>query len=153
MVKGTNYLPDWDVAKAFTAFKVPGFDVEALIAAQKRNFEAVTEASKLAVAGAQKVASLQAEILRESLEETAEAAREVATAKPEDKAAAQAAYAKDAFEKGLANVKSINELMAKASYDAFGGIAKRISEGFDEFTTLVANGARVTVEPTKTSKK
>ncbi|HEY5608495.1 MAG TPA: phasin family protein [Alphaproteobacteria bacterium] len=153
MVKGTNYLPDWDVTKAFTAFKVPGFDVEALIAAQKRNFEAVTEASKLAVAGAQKVASLQAEILRESLEETAEAAREVATAKPEDKAAAQAAYAKDAFEKGLANVKSINELMAKASYDAFGVIAKRISEGFDEFTTLVANGARVTVEPTKTSKK
>ena len=153
MVKGTNYLPDWDVTKAFTAFKVPGFDVEALIAAQKRNFEAVTEASKLAVAGAQKVASLQAEILRESLEETAEAAREVATAKPEDKAAAQAAYAKDAFEKGLANVKSINDLMAKASYDAFGVIAKRISEGFDEFTTLVANGARVTVEPTKTSKK
>jgi phasin family protein len=153
MVKGTNYLPDWDVTKAFTAFKVPGFDVEALIAAQKRNFEAVTEASKLAVAGAQKVASLQAEILRESLEETAEAAREVATAKPEDKAAAQAAYAKDAFEKGLANVKSINELMAKASYDAFGVIAKRISEGFDEFTTLVANGARVAGEPAKTSKK
>jgi len=149
MVKGMNYLPEWDVTKAFAAFKMPNVDVDALIAAQKRNFEAMTEASKLAVAGAQKVASLQAEILRESIEEGAEAAREVAAAKLEDKAAAQASYAKEAFEKGLANVRSLNELWAKTSYDAFGVIAKRISESIDEFTSLT-NGADAA---TKAAKK
>ncbi len=149
MVKGMNYMPEWDVTKAFAAFKMPNVDVDALIAAQKRNFEAMTEASKLAVAGAQKVASLQAEILRESIEEGAEAAREVAAAKLEDKAAAQASYAKEAFEKGFANVRSLNELGAKTSYDAFGVIAKRISESFDEFTAL-SNGADAA---TKAAKK
>ena len=149
MVKGMSYMPEWDVTKAFAAFKMPHVDVDALIAAQKRNFEAMTEAGKLAVAGAQKVASLQAEILRESIEEGAEAAREVAAAKLEDKAAAQASYAKEAFEKGLANVRSLNELWAKASYDAFGVIAKRISESFDEFTSL-SNGADAA---TKAAKK
>lgn len=151
MVKGTSYMPEWDVTKTFAAFKMPTVDVDALIAAQKRNLEAVTEASKLAVVGAQKVASLQAEILRETLEEGAEAAREVAAAKPEDKAAAQAAYAKEAFDKSFASVKNLNDLVAKTSYDAFGVIAKRISESFNEFAAIVANGA--TVETTAKTKK
>ena len=147
MVKGMNYLPEWDVTKAFAAFKMPGFDVDALVAAQKRNFEAMTEASKLAVAGVQKVASLQAEILRASLEESAEATREVATSPNlEDKAAVQAAYAKGAFDKGLANARNVNDLVAKTSYDAFSVIAKRISESFDEYQSLVQNGVNGSAE-------
>ena len=46
-------FPEWNFSKAWTDMKVPNFDVDALIAAQHKNIEAVNMASKVVVDGRQ----------------------------------------------------------------------------------------------------
>ena len=41
----------FDVAKAFGDFRLPGIDVDAIVAAQRKNFEALTQANQFAVEG------------------------------------------------------------------------------------------------------
>ena len=142
MVKTQSFFPEFDITKALAGFKLPQFDIEALVAAQQRNFEAVAEAGKLAVAGAQALASIQAEIVRETFEQMSEAARDVASAeKIEDKAAKQASFAKDALKKSVQNVRSVNDIVAKTSNEALSVLSKRFSESVDEIASLVAASA------------
>jgi phasin family protein len=51
---------------------------------------------------------------------------------PEDRFVKSVEAAKLAFEKGIANARELSDLGSKASTDAFGVIAHRVSEGFDE---------------------
>ena len=52
-----------DFSKMFSEFKIPGFDMQALVATQRRNIEAVTAANQLAVEGVQAVMRRQTEII------------------------------------------------------------------------------------------
>ena len=56
---GKQSFLDIDVGKAFAGFTFPGLDVESLVAAQRKNIEAFTQANQLAVEGAQAVARRQ----------------------------------------------------------------------------------------------
>jgi len=145
MAKSANPFAEYDFTKVWGDFKVPAFDVEALMAAQQRNFDAMSVAGKLAVEGFQLVAQRQAEFVRDAVEQTTEAAQEYAKlAKPEDKLAQQAKYAKTAFQTGLDNMRELGGLMSKTATDAADVMNKRFVEGLDEFETIVAtetNGA------------
>src|ERR1700730_2491935 len=92
----------FDVTKALGDFRLPGLDVEAIVATQRKNLEALTQANQLAIEGVRALAQRQAEI------------------------------AQQAFEKGLADVRELSELTAKASTDVCSVIARRVSESFDE---------------------
>jgi len=59
----------FDVAKAFGDFRVPGIDVDAIVAAQRKNFEALTQVNQFAVEGLRTVAKRQAEIAQQTIEE------------------------------------------------------------------------------------
>src|SRR3546814_7135371 len=63
-------ISDWssDVCSS-DLFKLPNVDVDAVVAAQKKNIEALTSANQLAVEGMQAIAKRQAEILRQTVEE------------------------------------------------------------------------------------
>ena len=58
-----------NVTKAFSEMKLPGLDVEAVVAAQRKNLEAFTQANQLAVEGAQSFARRQVEIIRQAVDE------------------------------------------------------------------------------------
>jgi phasin family protein len=130
---GKQTFFDVDVGKAFAGFTFPGFDVETLVASQRKNLEALTQANQLAVEGAQAVARRQVEIARQAVDEAQSAMREwtLPTA-PEDRLAKNVELAKHAFEKSVANAREIAELMAKANTEAFNVIQKRVAEGFEE---------------------
>ena len=49
--------------------------------------------------------------------------------------------AKQAFEKGVRNVRELNELTTKASAEVFAVIARRVSEGLDEVRLYVKKQA------------
>ena len=118
---------------------MPSFDVEALVAAQQKNFEALAMANKLAVEGFQKVAKLQADMMRDTLDRTAKAAEEYAAiTKPEDRLAKQAKLTKSSIEIGLSNLREISEIFAETANDTVDVVSKRMSEGFDEFEKLMA---------------
>lgn len=123
----------FDVTKVFGDFRLPGLDVDAVVATQRKNFEALTQAHQLAVEGMRAFAQRQAEIAQQAVEEASALVREWAQpGAPEERLAKNVEAAKQAFEKGLANARELNELTTKASSDVFSVIARRVSEGFDE---------------------
>ena len=130
---GKQTFFDMDVSKAFAGFQFPGFDVESLVAAQRKNLEAFTQANQLAVEGVQAVARRYVELIRQSVEEASAALKEMTQpGAPEERFAKNAEMAKHAFEKGVANAREIVELMTKANTEALSVIQKRATEGFEE---------------------
>lgn len=130
---------EFDLTKLLGDFKVPGIDFEAIVASQRKNIEAVTSANQLAVEGLQAVLRRQAEIIRQSIEEASALVGDfTAVGAPEEKAAKQAELVKSTFEKALANVKELSELVAKSNAEAADILAKRVSESLDEVKSAIA---------------
>ncbi|HYL48133.1 MAG TPA: TIGR01841 family phasin [Stellaceae bacterium] len=124
---------DTDFSKAFAGFTLPGFDVEAVLACQRKNIEALTQANQLAVEGVQAVARRQAEIAREAIDEASTVLREIVQpTAPEERIAKQAELLKQTFERGLANTRELTLMLAKANTEAFDVVAKRVAQGFEE---------------------
>lgn len=124
---------DTDFSKAFAGFTLPGFDVEAVLASQRKNIEALTQANQLAVEGVQAVARRQAEIAREAIDEASTVLREIVQpTAPEERVAKQADLLKQTFERGLANARELALMLAKANTEAFDVVAKRVAQGFEE---------------------
>jgi phasin family protein len=134
MINGKNpFFPDVDLTKVMADFRLPTVDVEAVVAAQRKNIEALTQANQLAVEGVQAVARRQVEIARQAVEEYTSLLRELTTpVAPEDRLAKQVDVVKGAMEKGLANARELAELATKANTEAFNVINKRFTEGLDE---------------------
>ncbi len=137
-LSGNPFL-EFDLSKTLADFKLPGVDVESILASQRKNIEAVTAANQLAIEGFQAVLRRQAEIVRSSLEEASGYVNEViAAGTPEEKAAKQADLVKIAFEKSLANVRELSELVAKSNSEAAEVLSKRVSESLEEVKGLIA---------------
>jgi phasin family protein len=124
----------FDVSKVMSDFRVPGIDLEAVAATQRKNLEAFTQANQLAVEGVQAVVRRQVEITRQAMEEFSTMFRDFVqpSGSPEDRLAKQAEYSKQALEKGLTNARELTELMTKANTEAFNVINKRVTESLDE---------------------
>src|SRR5579864_1791054 len=124
---------DTDFSKAFAGFTLPGFDVEAVLASQRKNIEALTQANQLAVEGVQAVARRQAEIAREAIERTSTMLRDIMQpSAPEECVAKHVDLLKQSFDRGVANAREITFLLTKANTEAFDVVAKRVAEGLDE---------------------
>ncbi len=134
MVNGKQGFMDLDMSKAFAGLNMPGFDVEALMASQRKNLEAFTQANQLAVEGVQAVARRQVELAKQAVEEASTLLRDISQpGAPEERLAKNTELAKQAFEKGLATARELTELVSKANAEAFNVITKRVTESFDEF--------------------
>lgn len=114
-------------------YRLPHVDVDAIVASQKKNLEALTSANRVAFEGLQAVAKRQTEILQETMNETSRAVDQLSKAgSPPDLAAKQAELAKNAFERALANMRELADLVAKANQDATSTVNSRISASLDE---------------------
>lgn len=123
----------FDFKKYAEQFQVPGVDTSALLETQRRNIEAVTQANRVAFEGAQAVAQRQSEIMRQAMQEAAEAMQQVTSAgTPEDRMNKQTEIAKKAFETALKNAKELADMSAKSHSEAVELINKRVTESFDE---------------------
>ena len=121
---GRQTFLDTDFSKAFAGFTLPGFDVEAVLASQRKNIEALTQANQLAVEGVQAVARRQAEIAREAIDEASTVLRDIAQpAAPEERIAKHAELLKQTFERGLATTRELALMLAKANTEAFDVVA------------------------------
>ena len=124
----------FDVTKIMGDFRVPGVDLEAAVASQRKNIEALTQANQLAVEGVQALMRRQVEITRQAMEDFSAMFRDFVqpNGSPEDRFAKQAEYSKHAIEKGLSNAKELTELVTKANTEVFNVINKRVTESLDE---------------------
>jgi phasin family protein len=127
-----------EVGKMFAGFTFPGFDLEALMAAQRKNLEAFTRANQLAVEGFQAFTKMQVELTRAAIDEASALVRDWAeTSAPEVKLQKQAAFAKQALAKGVRNTHELVELAGKTQAEAFNVLNKRFTESLDEMTSFV----------------
>lgn len=141
--KQTEQFFDFDVSKYLGDFKVPGVDVETIVASQRKNIEALTQANKLAFEGLQNVVKRQVEILRQAMDEVASVSKNFsAPGNPQDMAAKQAEYAKDAFERALGNARELAEMISKANTEAFDLLNKRFTQSLDEARDVFSKAAK-----------
>jgi phasin family protein len=128
---------DFDVTKMMADFRFRPFDVEALMACQRRNIEALSQANQLAVEGAQAVARRQIEVARQALEDVSSMFRDmVQPSTTEERIAKNTEYAKQMLEKSLNHSREITMLATKAGAEAADVLSKRASEGLDELREL-----------------
>ena len=121
------------MTKVFGNFRMPGLDVETIIAMQRKNLEAFTQANQLAVEGARAVAQRQAEIIQQAVEHVSTMVHDLTQpGAPEERVARNVEGAKQAFERGVANARELTELATKANVDAFNVISTRFTESLDE---------------------
>ncbi len=123
-------------------FKVPGVDANAVLDSQRKNFEAFNAAQAIALEAVQAVSRRQVEIMRDLMEESAGAVKELTTAgKPEEKLAKQTELFKQSFEHSLANLRELAEMGAKSNGEAAELINQRITEGLEEIKTAIQKAA------------
>jgi phasin family protein len=114
-------------------YKLPGVDIEALVASQKKNVEAVISANRIAVEGMQTIAKRQAEVFQESMKEAQQAISSMTkAASPQDLAAKQTDLMKTAFEKSVATMREMAEIMTRSSQEATKTINARITATLEE---------------------
>ena len=123
---------DFDVFKSFGQFKAPGFDMEAMMATQRKNLEAAAAANQRAFEGMSAVMQRQAEVAREAAESAMKAMSDVAAAAPEERAVKQADFAKDAYSTFYANSKEMFDMVSKTADESFGLISQRMTASIDE---------------------
>jgi phasin family protein len=128
-----NPFLDLDFTKMATEFRMPGVDMEGVLASQRRNVEALSAANQLALEGVQAVMRRQAEIVRQMMDEARGIMTEMmSVGAPEEKVAKQAELFKTTFEKTVANMKELSEMIAKSNTEAAETLAKRVSESLEE---------------------
>ena len=136
----SKLLKDFDPGKvvaefsnALKQYKLSGVDLDSLVASQKKNLEALTSANRVAFEGLQAVAKRQAEILQETMNEASRAVDQLSkTGSPPEIAAKQAELTKNAFERALANMRELAEMVSKANQEASNAVNSRISASLDE---------------------
>ncbi len=129
-----------DPFRMFSEMRIPGLDLDALAAAQRRNLEALSAANRVALEGAQAVAKRHMEILQQSMSEMTDAVRTASATDPKDGAAKQAEMLKGAYERAVGNMRELADLIQKSNSEALSLLNHRFKEAMDEVGTLVKKG-------------
>jgi phasin family protein len=131
-------MPDFDFTKIFAEMKMPALpNMDAFVAANRKNMETLSAANRIALEGAQAVARRHMEIMQQSMTEMTEAMKALSSLEaPQAKAAKQAEMLKSAYEHAVANMKELSDLIQHANGEALSLINKRFAEAMDEVKAL-----------------
>lgn len=132
-------MPDFDFTKAFAAMKpLSAPDTEVVLAAYRRNMEALSEANRLALEGAQAVARRHMEIMQKTMSDLTEQLRAMsASDDAQARAAKQAELLKRGYETAVANMREISDLIQRSNGEAVEKLNHRFSEAMDEMRKLL----------------
>ena len=138
MESGMNVMQEF--SRMFSDMKFPAMpDMDGLITAHRRNMETFSAANRVALEGAQIVARRNMEIMQQSIGELTDTMRQLTTAEsPQARAARQAELLKDAYERAVANMKELADLIQRSNSEAIQLLNDRFAEAMDEVKTLVA---------------
>src|ERR1700761_7842511 len=99
---------EFDITKFFGDFRYKPFDVEAVMAAQRRNIEALSQANQAAVEGVQALARRQIELTRETFEGFSTLMRDMAQpTSTEERIAKNTDYVKHMLDKGMSHSREV----------------------------------------------
>lgn len=118
--------------------KLPSVDTEAMMAAQRRNIEAMTSATQILTDGVKTFAQRQAEIMQSRMNEMATAGEKVF--KKDIKGAVDPVAAidevKSNYEKTLADMQELGSIMTKAQTEAMAVVKGCVMANFDDMKKI-----------------
>ena len=135
-------MPDFtEFTKLFASMKMPAVpNMDAFVAASRRNMETITAANRIALEGAQAVAKRHMEIMQQGMAEMTEAMRSLALPEdPQAKAAKQAELLKQAYEHAVSNMKELGDLIQHSNAEAVTLLNTRFTEAMEEVKALAGN--------------
>jgi phasin family protein len=126
----------------FSAAKLPGVDIDAALAAQQKNVEALIEANQVVIAGYQDLYKRQVALFEAAVVGTKDKLAEV-QGQPltAEQATKNVEALKATFEKTAADVQELAELAQKANTGAFEIVKARAEEAVAEFKTAAEKAA------------
>lgn len=129
--------PETDMMRMLGEFRMPMMpDLEALAASQRKNLEALSQANRVALEGAQAIARRHMEILQHGMSELTQSMQQMAAQDPQSTAARQAELMKSSYEKAVANMRELADLIQKSSEEAVSVLNRRFAEAMDEIRAL-----------------
>jgi len=126
--------PFADFTRIIDRFKIPGVDFAALAESGRKDVEALVEANKAAYLGLQALARKQAEMLTEAMNGIQDAARRAAGATSGTKAAD---LAREAYQKTLADMKELADIVRKSQAEALARVTDRAIEHLQELKKMI----------------
>ncbi len=113
--------------------KIPGMDFEQVIAANRKNLAALEKSAKSATKGAGDMVNRQRQMLEETMNDFADAAKSLAaSADPQDLMARQSEFVRQAFEKAMRNAGEAARMAQDTSTDVINTWRARFDEGVKE---------------------
>lgn len=133
------FVPDFDIKKLMSDVKFPSMpDMETVLSAYKRNLEALTEANKVALEGAQTVARRHMEIVQSTMSGLSNTMKDLSTNQtPANRAAKQAELLRKAYEDAVENTQELADLLKKSNAEAMNKLNARFSEAMTEMQALL----------------
>ena len=126
--------------RMFADMKMPAMgNMDTVMQAQRRNMEAMSAAYKVSLEGAQAVGKRNMEIMQQTMAEMTEAMRDLASPEsPQARAAKQAELLKVAYERAVAHMKELSDLIQRSNGEALAMLNSRFTEAMEEVKQLAA---------------
>jgi phasin family protein len=130
--------PYADFEKMLEQFKLPGFDMNAVIEARRKDIEAVTQANQVAYQGMQALVQKQTEIFTKTMQEIQTAAQQMgAGGNAAEAASKQTELIQQTLKKAFDNMRELAEMAQKSQADALAVISKRAEQNIQEAQALL----------------
>lgn len=128
-----------EVTKMLGQYKIPGVDMDTVVASQKKNVEALVAANRTVVEGVQAVMKRQAEMMQEAMAEMTKAVETMSKSatSPQELVGAQVDLVKGGLERTFASLQEIAQMVSKSQTEASTKINARITSSLDELKQLV----------------
>ncbi|HNC50636.1 MAG TPA: phasin family protein [Accumulibacter sp.] len=148
----SKLLSDWSKAMAnmdvtrsneqllnmMAGLKVPGLNMDALVASQRENLEALSTANRAALEGVKAVGEWQARLLQETMHELRAAIDAVGkSGSAHEIVAAETDLARKALEKAVGEMRELAEIVVKANQQATTAILQRIPASLNEIRDVL----------------
>ena len=127
-----------EFSRMFGDMKFPAMpDMEAFLSAHRRNMETLSGANRVALEGAQTVAKRHMEIVQQTMQEMTDTIRELTSSdSPQQRTARQAELIKQAYERAVAHMRELADLIQRSNGEALGMLNQRFVEAMDEVKGL-----------------
>jgi phasin family protein len=124
-----DFNPFRELTKTFEQFKMPSVDSASFVEARRKDVEALVAANKVTYDALQALARTQTDMLTQAMQGMQESVKGVLS--PGDKGGSAAKHseaAQKAWQKMLADMKALAEMVQKAQAEAMAGLTERATE-------------------------
>lgn len=133
VTKGSEQL-----LSVLASLDVPGVNMDALVASQRENLEALSVANRAAMEGIKAVGEWQMTILQQTMQDLMAAMGSLANVgSPQQMVAVETELTKKAFEIAISKMQELAEIVTRANQQATDAIVNRIPASLDEIREVL----------------